>query len=85
MQCPHCGFKFRLNVISDRCTKTRYLRSGCCDSPLRPCPSPIELLRCPNLTSDERDYLQRVASLEWFGGAVASVLLQLEEKAGVAA
>jgi hypothetical protein len=81
--CQHCGFEFRLNVVSDRRTKTKYLRAGCCDAPLRPCPDPAELLRSPNLTQDEREYLQRLANLDWFSGQVASVLLQIEAKSNV--
>jgi hypothetical protein len=83
--CQHCGFDFRLNVISDRWTKSKYLRAGCCDALLRPCPDPDKLLRSPKLTSEEKEYLRRVSSLDWFGGQVATLLLQLEAKAGVAA
>ncbi|MHC5779894.1 hypothetical protein, partial [Nostoc sp.] len=61
-------------------TGTKYLRAGCCDAPLRPCPDPAELLRSANLTPSERDYLQRIANLDWFGCKVASVLLQVEAK-----
>ncbi|MCC5605144.1 hypothetical protein [Nostoc favosum] len=64
--CQFCGGEFRLKVVSDRQTKTKYLRAGCCDSPLRPCPNVDELLRSANLTQDERDYLQRIANLDWF-------------------
>lgn len=78
--CQHCGFEFRLNVVSDRRSKTKYLRSGCCDAPLRPCPDPVELLRCSSLSQHERDYLQRVSSQDWFSGQIASVLLQIEGK-----
>lgn len=78
--CQFCGGDFRLNVVSDRRLKIKYLRAGCCDSPLRPCPSPDELLRSASLTSDERNYLQRVAKLDWFGSAVASNLLRIEAK-----
>ena len=78
--CQHCGFEFRLNVVSDRRTRTKYLKAGCCNAALRPCPDPNELLRSPNLTPSEREYLQRVANLDWFGGQVATVLLQLETK-----
>lgn len=78
--CQHCGFEFRLNVVSDRLTKTKYLRAGCCDAPLRPCPEPVELMRSPNLSLEERQYLQRVAGLDWFSGQVAAVLLQIEAK-----
>lgn len=85
MKCQYCGFEFRLNVISDRRTKSKYLRSGCCDAPLRECPNPERLLNSPNLTSEEKEYLRRVSSLDWFGGQVAALLLQLEAKAGVAA
>jgi hypothetical protein len=79
--CEYCGGEFRLNVVSDRRTKTKYLRAGCCDTPLRPCPDPAELLRSANLTQDERDYLQRLVKLDWFSGQVATVLLQIEAKA----
>ncbi|MHC5719530.1 MAG: hypothetical protein ACYTX0_47670 [Nostoc sp.] len=78
--CQHCGFEFRLNVVSDRRTGTKYLRAGCCNAPLRPCPDPNELLRSPNITPSERDYLQRIAKLDWFRGKVAAVLLQIEAK-----
>jgi hypothetical protein len=78
--CQECGGEFRLNVTFDRQTKSRYLRAGCCDSPLRPCPNPSDLLRSANLTQNERDYLQRIAELRWFSGQVASVLLQIEAK-----
>lgn len=78
--CLACGFKFRLKVISDRRTRTKYLRADCCDAPLRPCPEPSELLRSANLSSEERNYLQRIANLDWFTGKVASVLLQIEAK-----
>lgn len=83
--CQHCGFKFRLNVISDRWTKRKYLRAGCCNAPLGECPNPERLLRSPNLTAEEKEYLERVSSLDWFGGQVAALLLQIEAKAGVAA
>lgn len=78
--CPHCQGEFRLNVTVDRHTGVKYLRAGCCDSPLRKCPNPDELLRSPNITPSEREYLQRVLNLDWFGGAIASVLLQIEAK-----
>ncbi|WP_375449053.1 hypothetical protein [uncultured Nostoc sp.] len=78
--CEYCGGEFRLKVTCDRRTKSRYLRAGCCDSPLRPCPDPVELMRSPNITTNERDYLQRLVDLDWFSGQVASVLLQIELK-----
>ena len=78
--CQFCGGEFRLNVTCDRQTKTKYLRTGCCDSPLRPCPEPADLLQSASLTSSERDYLQRLVELHWFSGKVASVLLQIEAK-----
>ena len=78
--CQHCGFEFRLNVVSDRRTGTKYLRAGCCNAPLRPCPDPYELLRSAHLSQDERDYLQRIANLDWFSGQVAALLLQIEAK-----
>ncbi|RCJ16879.1 hypothetical protein A6S26_32515 [Nostoc sp. ATCC 43529] len=81
--CPDCGFEFHLNVVSDRRTGRKYLRSGCCDGPLRACPDPCELLREANITQDEREYLQRLANLDWFSGQVAAVLLQIETKAKV--
>jgi hypothetical protein len=89
MKCQYCGFEFRLNVISDRWTKSKYLRAGCCDALLRLCPDPDKLLRSLNLTDEERNYLQRIAKLDWFSGAVATNLLAIEAKlqasAGVAA
>ncbi|HEY9799259.1 MAG TPA: hypothetical protein V6D25_02790 [Leptolyngbyaceae cyanobacterium] len=79
--CQVCGGDFRLNVVSDRHTGIKFLRAGCCDSPLRQCPSPDKLLRSASHTSDERNYLQRVAKLNWFGSAVvASNLLRIEAK-----
>lgn len=78
--CQFCGGEFRLKVTCDRRTKTRYLRAGCCDAPLRPCPSPDELLRSPNLSLEERQYLQRITKLDWFSSQVAGILLQLEIK-----
>lgn len=78
--CQHCGFEFRLKVVSDRRTGTKYLRAGCCDAPLRPCPDPVELIRSPNLTPSEREYLQRLVKLDWFSGQMATVLLQIEAK-----
>ena len=78
--CQFCGGEFRLNVVVCRRTKTKYLRTGCCDGALRPCPEPAELLREANLTPSERDYLQRLANLDWFSGKVAAVLLQIEAK-----
>jgi hypothetical protein len=68
------------NYISDRRTGAKYLRADCCDAALRPCPDPDELLRSANLTPSERDYLQRIANVDWFSGKVASVLLQIEAK-----
>lgn len=79
--CPHCGFEFSLNVVTERRSGTKYLRAGCCDAPLRECPDPERLLRSPNLTPDEREYLQQVSKLDWFSGQVASVLLGIEAKA----
>jgi hypothetical protein len=78
--CQFCGGEFRLNVTCDRRTGTKYLRAACCNAPLRPCPEPAELLRSAKLTPSERDYLQRIANLDWFSGKVASVLLQIEAK-----
>ena len=78
--CQFCGGEFRLNVTCDRQTKSKYLKAGCCNSPLRPCPEPAELLRSASLTPSERDYLQRLANLDWFSGKVAAVLLQIEAK-----
>lgn len=82
-RCQHCRFEFRLNVVACRRTKAKYLRTGCCDAALRPCPDPAELLRSVNLTQDERDCLQRLANLDWFSGQVAAVLLQIEAKSKV--
>lgn len=76
--CPECGGDFRLNVVSDRHTGIKFLRACCCDSPLRRCSGPDKLLRSASLTSDERNYLQRAAKLDWFGSAVASNLLRIE-------
>lgn len=78
--CPECGGEFRLNVVSDRHTGVRYLRAGCCDSPLRKCPNPDELLRSPNINLEERLYLTKISKLDWFSGQVAAVLLQIEAK-----
>jgi hypothetical protein len=70
------------NHISDRRTSTKYLKAGCCDVALRPCPDPDELLRSPNLNLEESFYLQRLVKLGWFSGQVATVLLQIEAKVG---
>jgi hypothetical protein len=78
--CNECGAEFRYNLVCDRRTDFKYLRSGCCDLALRKCPDPEILMRSPNLSSEERDYLRRVACLSWFSGQVAAVLLQLEAK-----
>lgn len=78
--CQHCGFEFRVNVVTCRPTRTKYLRTGCCDIALRPCPDPVELLRSPNLSTEERQYLQKVAALDWFGGQVATLLIEIEAK-----
>jgi hypothetical protein len=80
--CQECGGDFRLKVVSDRRTGTKYLKAGCCDVALRPCPNPNELLRSPNLNLEERFYLQRLVKLDWFSGQVAAVLLQIEAKVG---
>jgi hypothetical protein len=79
-RCQFCGGDFRLNVVANRQTKVKYLRAGCCDSPLRTCPNPDELLLAPSLTLEERSYLQRLQNLDWFSGQVAAVLLQIEAK-----
>lgn len=79
-RCQFCDGDFGLNVIVDRQTKTKYLRAACCDAALRPCPSPDELLRSASLNNADRVYLERVAKLDWFGGQVAAVLLQIEAK-----
>ncbi|MGI2908951.1 hypothetical protein [Tolypothrix sp. VBCCA 56010] len=78
--CPHCGNEFRYNVVVDRRTKFKYLRSGCCDVALRSCPDPEMLMRSAHLSEDERDYLKRLIPLPWFGGQIVAVLLQLEAK-----
>lgn len=78
--CPHCGGDFRYNLVVDRRTKTKYLRTGCCDAPLRECPNLNELLRSPALTLEERNYLQRVSKLDWFSGQVVAIVLQIEAK-----
>ena len=51
--CQFCGGEFRLNVVACRRTKTKYLRAGCCDSPLRSLSDLDELLRSTNLQSLE--------------------------------
>ncbi|MBC6432337.1 hypothetical protein FM036_16845 [Nostoc sp. HG1] len=63
-------------------TSTKYLKAGCCDVALRPCPDPDELLRSPSLNLEESFYLQRLVKLDWFSGQVAAVLLQIEAKVG---
>lgn len=78
--CEHCGGQFCLNVVSCSPSKVKYLKMGCCDVALRPCPNPSDLLRSPNLTSEERLYLNKVVKLDWFSGQVAAVLLQIEAK-----
>ncbi|BAY96016.1 MULTISPECIES: hypothetical protein [unclassified Tolypothrix] len=95
--CPHCQGEFRLNFTVERRTKSKYLRAGCCNAPLREYPSPERLLRSavggsasalrtltrtrsPNFTHEERQYLVRVASLDWFSGAVATNLLAIKVK-----
>ena len=78
--CKECGQEFRYNVISDRRSGSKYLRSGCCDIALRQCPDPEVLMRSPHLSEDERDYLKRLIPLPWFGGQIVAVLLQLEAK-----
>ena len=70
------------NHISDRRTSTKYLKAGCCDVALRPCPDPDELLRSPNLNLEESFYLQRLVKQGMFSGQVAAVLLQIEAKFG---
>lgn len=77
--CQHCGFEFRLSIVSNR-TGIKYLRTRCCDAFLRRCPEPSELLQSDNLTPSERDYLQRLVRIGWFSGKDATVLLQLEVK-----
>jgi len=78
--CLHCGGDFRYNLVVHRQTKTKYLRAGCCDSPLRKCPDLNKLLRSPALTAEEKNYLHRVSKLDWFSGQVAAVLLKIEAK-----
>jgi len=79
--CQHCGFEFRLNIISDRCSGAKYLRSGWCDAPLRECPDPDKLLQSPCLSQQEQDYLKKLVDLPWFSGQIAAILLQIESKA----
>ena len=76
--CPHCAGEFRFNVVGDRRTKFKYLRSGCCDLALRKCPDPEMLMRSPHVTDEQRNYLQRIALLDWFSGSVTAVLLEIE-------
>lgn len=78
--CEQCGEEFRYNVVRDRRTGSKYLRTGCCDLAIRPCPNPEVLAKSPHLSEDERDYLNRLIPLPWFGGQIAAVLLQLESK-----
>lgn len=78
--CEQCGQQFRYNLVSDRRTNFKYLRSGCCDVALRQCPDPEVLMRSPHLSEDERDYLTRLIPVRWFGGQIAAVLLQIEAK-----
>lgn len=78
--CQQCGQEFRYNLVSDRRSGSKYLRSGCCDLALRKCPDPEALMRSPHLSEDERDWLNRIIPLPWFGGQVVAVLLQLESK-----
>lgn len=81
MKCPHCGdLDYRYNVINERRIKAKALKTGCCDVFIRWCPDPELLLQLPNITPEQRDYLQRVSNLDWFSGAVAAVLLQIEAK-----
>ena len=78
--CPHCGGDFRYNLVVERKSKTKYLRAGCCDSPLRECPDLNKLLRSPALTAEEKNYLQRISKLDWFSGQIVGVLLEIEAK-----
>ncbi|BDA76603.1 hypothetical protein CAL7716_107690 (plasmid) [Calothrix sp. PCC 7716] len=80
MICKHCNFEHKLNVVVDRRTKRKALRTGCCDIFIRWCPAPEDLLRLPNLTPDERDFLNSVANLDWFTSRVATNLIEIEEK-----
>lgn len=78
--CQQCGQQFRYNVVSDRRSGSKYLRTGCCDLAIRPCPDPEVLMRSAHLSEDERDWLNRIIPLPWFGAQVVAVLLQLESK-----
>jgi hypothetical protein len=80
MICRHCHSEYKLNVVAQRKSKIKALRTGCCDVFVRWCPIPEELLKIPHLTQDERDYLHRVASLDWFTSQVATILIQIEVK-----
>ena len=83
--CKECGEEFRYNVVTDRQSKSKYLRTGCCDLAIRPCPNPEVLMRSPHLSREECDWLNRIIPLPCFGGQIAAVLLQLESKVQQAA
>lgn len=78
--CKECGAEFRYNVVCDRRSGSKYLRTGCCDLAIRSCPNPEVLAKSPHLSQDERDYLNRLIPQPWFSGQVVAVLLQLESK-----
>lgn len=81
MKCPHCYAEQSLTVSVDRGTRRKALRASCCDAFVRWCPDPKNLLKLPNLTPDEREFLHRVANLNWFTSRIAANLIQIEEKA----
>jgi hypothetical protein len=78
MNCPHCDIKFNLFCSTDRRTKVKSLFRGCCGTYSQPCPEPSRLLRSPNLTADERDFLARSQNLDWYSNQQVAVLLQIE-------
>ncbi|MBD2608400.1 hypothetical protein H6G81_28750 [Scytonema hofmannii FACHB-248] len=78
--CKECGGNFRYNVVSDRRSGSKYLRSGCCDLAIRPCPNPEVLMRSPHISQHERDYLNGLIPLPWFSGKAVAMLLEIEGK-----
>jgi hypothetical protein len=79
-KCPHCQSEYKLNVVAQRKSKIKALRTGCCDVFVRWCPNPCELLKTPYLTQDERNFLSNVAEMNWFSAKTALLLLQIEAK-----
>ncbi|MGI2908602.1 hypothetical protein [Tolypothrix sp. VBCCA 56010] len=78
--CKECGEEFRYNVVRDRRTGSKYLRTGCCDLAIRPCPDPEALAKSPHLSQDEQDYLNGLIPLPWFNAKAVAMLLQMEAK-----